>query len=69
MVAWCNILIVAKDSKLVASFMGFSSCGGGLSLAVVWLVISSCGVLVGYSLVTVCGLLSSYGEGLFCCNM
>ena len=46
-----------------------SSCGGGLSLAVVWLFISSCGVLVGYSLVTVCGLLSSYGEGLFCCNM
>ena len=45
-----------------------SSCGGGLSLAVVWLVISS-GVLVGYSLVVVCVLLSSYGEGLFCCNM
>ena len=32
MVAWCNILIVAKDSKLVASFMGFSSCGGGISI-------------------------------------
>ena len=35
MVAGCNFLIVAKDSKLVALFMGFSSCGGGISLFVV----------------------------------
>ena len=34
-----------------------------------WLLLSSCGLLVGYSLVTVCGLFSSYGEGLFSCNI
>ena len=35
MVAGCNFLIVAKDSHLVTLFMGFSSCGGGMSLFVV----------------------------------
>ena len=35
MVAGCNFLIVAKDFNLVALFMGFSSCGGGMSLFVV----------------------------------
>ena len=33
------------------------------------LLLSSCGVLMGYSLVAVCGLLSSYGEELFSCNI
>ena len=31
-VAGCNFLTVAKDSKLVALFMGLSSCGGGISV-------------------------------------
>ena len=46
-----------------------SCCHGQLSLAVVCLLLSSCALLVGYSLVVVCGLFSSYGEGLFSCNI
>ena len=34
-VAWCNVLIVAKVSKQVASFMGLSNFGGGISVFVV----------------------------------
>lgn len=34
-----------------------------------WMLLSSCGVLAGYSLVVVCGFFSSYGEGLFSCNI
>ena len=34
-VAWCNFLIVAKDSKLVVLFMGLSNFGGGISVFVV----------------------------------
>lgn len=44
------------------------SCGGGISLAAVWLLLSSSAVLVGCSIVVVCWVLSSYGEGLFSCN-
>ena len=33
--AGCNFLIVAKDSKLVALFMRLSSCGGDISVFVV----------------------------------
>ena len=35
MVAGCNFLIVAKDSKLVVLFMGLSNFGGGISVFVV----------------------------------
>ena len=34
-----------------------------------WLLLSSSGVLVGCSIVVLCWLLSSYGEGLFSCNI
>ena len=34
-----------------------------------WLLLSSSGVLVGCSIVVVCWVLSSYGEGLFSCNI
>ena len=33
------------------------------------LLLSSSGVLVGCSIVVVCWVLSSYGEGLFSCNI
>ena len=44
-----------------------SSCGGGLILAALLLLLFSFGVLVGFPLVLVCVLPSSYGEGLFSC--
>ena len=34
-VARCNFLIVAGDSKLVVVFKGLSSCGGGISVLLV----------------------------------
>ena len=34
-VAGCYLLVVAGDSKLVAVFMGLSSCGGGVSVLAV----------------------------------
>ena len=34
-VARCNFIIVAGDSKLVVVFKGLSSCGGGISVLVV----------------------------------
>ena len=34
-----------------------------------WLLLSSSAVLVGCSIVAVCWVLSSYGEGLFSCNI
>ena len=44
-----------------------SSCGGGLILAAVLPLLSSCGVMAGFPVVVVCVLPSSYGEGLFSC--
>ena len=68
-VAWgflssCSILVSSKVSGWL-----YSSCGGGFSPAVMWLLLCSGGVLVGYSLVLVCALLSSYGVGLFSCSI
>ena len=34
-VAGCNFLIVARDSKIVVLFMEISSCSGGISVFVV----------------------------------
>ena len=63
------LLVVGWCDPLKYQWELLSSCGGGLSLAVVCLLISSFGFLVGYSLVAVYRLLSSYGEGLFSCNI
>ena len=61
----CSVLV--RSSRI--SVGPLSSCDGGLSIAVVWLYLSCCGVLVAYSLVVVCMLLSSYDDGLFSCNI
>ena len=79
---WCSRLLLSRGkvwgllsscgvwvgSSLVAVCVLLSSCGWGVSLAVLWLPPFYLRCLVGYTPVAVCGLLSSYGEGPFSCN-